>query len=528
MPRVNDPDPPPLKAPRARNPAPQHNPVFIWPTPNHADYLFWVEKNGDLPKNQSFAYGDAYSDSVKYPDHKLVFVSPQTEDAWSRWYYASPRINEDAYNWAFSQADIGGEKFDSVVRTYITLRSSFSPSSPAQGSTMPNVPAGKFSGSYVLSARREIPLDDELKSLFVAEQREWVKRTTISTITTDDTLGKGVKETVTLYYRGESIAGSTIEVLAENPSHAFWGIQADGSGNEVKQLTSNWWAVITTSSVDALLLSYQKEFPVKINLQLPSILTNVYVLWNLSVSNGTQDSEWEGVYAGSSYSLSCSQGDRSSAAAGVSPEVVYEIEEPDGRNLSATGYLCYMRLPVTEAQLLTKFNAKKWPVFTTKSHVIATAGQNLSVVANVQISASAAGSANTYSRDAGKSESSEVGASLNSGVTRIPPSIHPTIEIGGGTQMMASANAFATLSCTGVNFPSVSASKSAGCTAFGRVYPTVLPKTDITDIPRTGRYITNYDIKPFKDGRLGTVYVEVLDASIFAKTSAHITGGIRF
>ena len=94
--------------------------------------------------------------------------------------------------------------------------------------------------------------------------------------------------------------------------------------------------------------------------------------------------------------------------------------------------------------------------------------------------------------------------------------------------MVASANAFATLTCTGLNFPSVSASKAAGCTALGGVYPTILPKTEITDIPRTGRYITNYEVKPFKDGRLATVYVEVLDASIFAKSSQYIPGGIRF
>ena len=70
--------------PRPRTPAPQIDPVFLWPTPDKTDYLFFVERNGDLPANQQWSFGDPFPDRLKYPNHKLVFVAPQTVDKWSK------------------------------------------------------------------------------------------------------------------------------------------------------------------------------------------------------------------------------------------------------------------------------------------------------------------------------------------------------------------------------------------------------------------------------------------------------------
>lgn len=113
MPRPEDTQ---WRKPSPRTPAPQIDPVFLWPTPNTKDFLFYVERNGDLPANQKFAYGDPFLDRGRYPDHKLVYVSPQSQDKWSRWYYASDRINEDEYNWSITS----GEQ---LVRTYFVKRS---------------------------------------------------------------------------------------------------------------------------------------------------------------------------------------------------------------------------------------------------------------------------------------------------------------------------------------------------------------------------------------------------------------------
>jgi hypothetical protein len=101
--------------PRPRTPAPRIDPVFIWPTPDKEDYIFFVERNGDLKTSQNWTYGEPYHDKVKYPRHKLVYVTPQTVDKWSRWYYASDRITQDDYNWTLTT----GEQ---LIRTYLVPR----------------------------------------------------------------------------------------------------------------------------------------------------------------------------------------------------------------------------------------------------------------------------------------------------------------------------------------------------------------------------------------------------------------------
>ena len=46
-PLPEDPTPP-------RSPAPSIDPVFTWPTPGREDFLFFVERNGDLPVNKNW------------------------------------------------------------------------------------------------------------------------------------------------------------------------------------------------------------------------------------------------------------------------------------------------------------------------------------------------------------------------------------------------------------------------------------------------------------------------------------------
>lgn len=105
------------KEPAPRTPAPHINPIFLWPTPERRDLLFYVERDGKLPANKTWAFGDPFWDPLTYPDHKLVYVSPQDAEERSRWYYASDRINEDAYNW-----EITG---DELIRTYLVPRGKY-------------------------------------------------------------------------------------------------------------------------------------------------------------------------------------------------------------------------------------------------------------------------------------------------------------------------------------------------------------------------------------------------------------------
>lgn len=268
-----------FKAPRPRSPAPRIDPVFLWPTPEEADFLFYVEKNGDLPVNKTWEYGSAYFDPLKYPDHKLVYVAPQTEDKWSRWFYAAERVREDEYNWEFTQADIGGAKFDSVRRTYVTLRESFTPLLPAMGSTMANTPEDKFSGTYVLAEKAQQRIGDkELDSLFVIETRTYVKKTTLIANDFDEAFGGMLQTSQTLYYLGEVVTGvQTIEALMADPTDVYWGLQSSGVVREGRQLTANWYLVTSRAVVPEPFATSGRTYDTTEDYFWPAVLSTINV-----------------------------------------------------------------------------------------------------------------------------------------------------------------------------------------------------------------------------------------------------------
>ena len=178
MPRPDDTE---WNKPRPRTPAPRVDPVLLWPTPERKDLLFFVERNGDLPQNQNWKFGDPFEDRIKYPDHKLVHVSPQTVDKWSRWYFASNRINEDEYNYEAGWETVGGILVPSVKRSYIVPRSSYNPDYPTIGSEMPRNPENisqqgfKFDEGYILHISRQVRTDQELDSSYVAVELVYIK-----------------------------------------------------------------------------------------------------------------------------------------------------------------------------------------------------------------------------------------------------------------------------------------------------------------------------------------------------------------
>lgn len=265
----------PTQGPNPRRPAAERTPRFIWPTPEKADTVFYVEKRPDDPRNASWAYGDAYVDAVTYPNHKLAHVTPQDPDGWSRWYYVNNRTLEDAYNWEYSQADIGGRKFDSVLRTYLRPRPSFSPSSPSIGATMPSSPAGVFTGTYVLAGRQQLRTGDEtFDSLYVIDRLNYVRRVTLRNVRWDDALGVPLLTTETLYYTGETVSGSRMDSYFLNASDSYWGLLAEGTIRAGQQISANWFLVTNNEVVPSLDGGVYtiREYNGYVRQQLPAVL----------------------------------------------------------------------------------------------------------------------------------------------------------------------------------------------------------------------------------------------------------------
>ncbi len=269
--------------PVSRNqPSPQRQSVLSFVSPKVADLLFFetvdAQKIGNTPKEIEAnlpAYGTAHPDTVNFPNHKLCFVKQADANGLMyEYYYAADRASQDDYNFEFSQADIGGNKYDTVVRTYVTLRSSFSDvdTSHEAGDVMPD-PTSQFTAEnaiiydnsgtpdetdtsidYILYTRQLRRIgDQELDGLFVVEQRTYFRRVDISSQKLDPATDGVLRTVEKLIYRGEKYnaphgggtdtAGEETAGTAAWENESVWGLDASGINHEAEQLSHDWWKV---------------------------------------------------------------------------------------------------------------------------------------------------------------------------------------------------------------------------------------------------------------------------------------------
>ncbi len=239
--------------------------VKLFPTAKATDVLFYVECTNVLPKNKNPEYDTSYRDCFPhapedFPNHKLVFITPADDTGKQKWYFAADREAQDDYNFAFSDADIGGVKFKSVERTYVIRRDSFSPDDPTMGTPMPDTPESMFGTGtgtpkvitdYVLAERAMgATPEKELNSLYVFEKRTFLKRTSVRQIGSDPLNGLPLSSTTTLHYATEVVTGTiTAEQLFAAPTNTYWGLQSTGYKNEGKQLSSAWYLIESSQVV---------------------------------------------------------------------------------------------------------------------------------------------------------------------------------------------------------------------------------------------------------------------------------------
>ena len=239
--------------------------VLRYPTPVVGEMMFHERIDGSLPQNKIYVIGQAHWDTTRFPYHKLCYVEPvaNDEDNLQYWHYLVDRDKQDEYNWERSTCSIGGRKFDSVVRTYVTLRTEFDPNTPALGSAMPvlgevypplsststinslGVAIALFGTGYVLAEKDESRTDNQqIDNLYVIEKRVYVKKAVISALGYDEIFGGVLPSSVTLYHRDEVVTGGlTMLALSQLPANAYWGLQGNGVVRTWEQLSTEWYVV---------------------------------------------------------------------------------------------------------------------------------------------------------------------------------------------------------------------------------------------------------------------------------------------
>jgi len=308
--------------------------IINFATPKVADLV--VVERIDASKNLSSAdaadaaadedgnFGAAHPDATKFPNFKLSLIKDGQDEQgqFQLWYYVKDRANQDDYNWEFQAAGASNPHYDTVVRTYVLARFGsgaggglvegeefagihvFDEDLPLLTSSMPTStfdPFGDGLGgndpdeSYILFEKKQVRSGDEtLDSLFVVEQRVYVKRVPMWRVDTDPEFPAydSLVTKETLWYVGEnpkaSVTFATNETLVtptavlttpalfanadaeipvqtsmfpggERPDGSalptntnFWGVDEHGIMREGKQLTDNWYAIIEKQVVAAV------------------------------------------------------------------------------------------------------------------------------------------------------------------------------------------------------------------------------------------------------------------------------------
>lgn len=249
-------------------PSPQRQTVLTFVSPNVQDLLFFETVDAQRVGKTPPTYGTAHPDTVNFPDHTLAYVKQADPNGqFYYYYYANTRTSQDDYNFEYAQASLGQTKFDTVVRTYISLRSSFTEddSTVTAGSAMPTSPAAaNFTGKgYVLMGRQQKRIGDrELDGIFIVEQRTYFVREDIETLKWDDLSHRNLKSTISYYYSGETPSGesTTIDALVVDSDNAWWQttITADtdpdpdvniAAYREGRQISSDWFEVVKKETI---------------------------------------------------------------------------------------------------------------------------------------------------------------------------------------------------------------------------------------------------------------------------------------
>jgi hypothetical protein len=247
---------------------------------------------------------------------------------------------------------------------------------------------------------------------------------------------------------------------------------------------------------------------------VPPVLRNFKVEWERTEIDSDSSSSSSGVGDGQTGSVSGSSNSSSTATGSVTPIFVIDLEEVNTSNIPTKSYFFFLKYPVTTANIISKIggSVQLWPIFKPKSHVITATGQRLRVDLGRNISFNSNWGENSSSNSISLGQTRGIETTDQIFTVRIPPCLHGSFsDINKEEKQEVKASVSATVNIRGnvTEVPTISFDEDA----VGKVNYN-LGTTTPTNIPRTGIYLIDYRVEPYKFG-YAKVFTETVDASIF-------------
>jgi hypothetical protein len=152
----------------------------VYPSPNVGDVIFYEETDTSIPGNAKPVYGSEHKNRAAYPNHKLVYVSPEGEGGKTRWWYAADRLEQEAHNWRVSYPYAGLTTAPRFSCVFVLKREDYAPivkgtAHPLdQGDETPEANE-RFKGAKLVLERQVDVGMQEIESLFIAVERIYDK-----------------------------------------------------------------------------------------------------------------------------------------------------------------------------------------------------------------------------------------------------------------------------------------------------------------------------------------------------------------
>ena len=279
------------------------------------------------------------------------------------------------------------------------------------------------------------------------------------------------------------------------------------------------------ASYRAKLADISLEFPTRSSIVgVPPILKNFKVEWEFTDSSQDQEGEGQGAARGRSGTISVSAEGSAGATVSVVPKFIVEYEEINTSNVPTTSSFFFLPYPVTLNNILAKTGSKQWPVFKPRSQVITANGQTVKKTINQSRKTATSWSSESLSESIDLSTGGSTEIQNNFATVAIQPSlcngfsagINLKKSVAISTALLRSSvvlpSTISPITTVNILVPAEPRTETVEAN-YNTTYN--IPKTSPPDVPRTGKYLINSSVEPYKFG-MAKVYAEVVDASLFA------------